>query len=122
MSASTLLKKAFKSPNPALNVFHRQEDVACDIVYSDVIAIYDGSTAAVIFVGVSTQVTDVYGIKTDKQFFNASEDNIIQRGAPLKLISDRGQSNFSNKVAEILCTFCIDNWQSEPQITAPESI
>jgi hypothetical protein len=66
------------------------------------------------FVGVNTQVTDVYGIKTDKQFVNTLEDNIIQRGAPLKLISDRGQAIVSNKVANILCTFCIDNWHSEP--------
>jgi hypothetical protein len=70
LPAGTLLKKAFKSSNPALNVFRRQEDVACDIVYSDVPAIYDGSTAAV-FVGVNTQVTYVYRIKTDKQFVNA---------------------------------------------------
>jgi hypothetical protein len=91
LPAGTLLKKVYKSPNPALNVFCRQEDVACDIVYSDVLAIYDGSTAAVIFVGTSTQVTDFYGIKTDKQFVNTLEDNIIQRGAPMKLISDRGQ-------------------------------
>jgi hypothetical protein len=114
MPAGTLLKKAFKSPNPALNVFHCQEDMACDIVYSDVPAIYDGSTAAAIFVGVNTQVTDVYGIKTDKQFVKMLEDNIIQCGSPLKLISDRGQSIVSNKVAEILHTFCIDNWQNEP--------
>jgi hypothetical protein len=89
-----------------LNIFCRQEDVACDIVYSDVPAIHDGSAAAVIFVGTNTQVTDVYGIKTDKQFVNTLEDNIIQRGAPLKLISDRGQATISHKVA--------DNWQSEP--------
>jgi hypothetical protein len=67
-----------------LNVFRPLEDVACDIVYSDVLAIYDGSTAAVIFVGTNTQVTDVYCIKTDKQFNNTLEDNIIQRGAPLE--------------------------------------
>jgi hypothetical protein len=97
-----------------LNVFCRQEDVACDIVYSDVPAISDGSTAAVIFVGTNTQVTDFYGIKTDKQFVNTLEDNIIQHGAPLRLLSDRGQSIVSNKVAEILRTFCIGNWQSEP--------
>jgi hypothetical protein len=78
-----LLKKAFTSPNPALNVYHCQEDVACDIVYSDVRAIYDGSTADVTFVGVNTQVTDVYGIKTDKQFVSTLEDYIIQCGAPL---------------------------------------
>jgi ornithine carbamoyltransferase len=97
-----------------LNVFRRQEDIACDIVYSDVPAIYDSSTAAVIFVGVNTQVTDVYGIKPDKQLVKTLEDNIIQHGAPLKLISDCGQSIVSNKVADILCTFCIDDWQSEP--------
>jgi hypothetical protein len=62
--------------------------VACDIVYSDVPAIYDGSTAAVIFAGTNTQVTGVYGIKTDKQFVNTLEDNIIQCGAPLRLHSD----------------------------------
>jgi hypothetical protein len=63
LPAGTLLKKVFKSPNTALNVFFCQEDVVCDIFYSDAPAIYDGSTAAVIFVGVTTQVTDVYGIK-----------------------------------------------------------
>jgi hypothetical protein len=114
LPTGTLLKKAHESPNPALNVFCHQEEVACNIVYSDVPAIYDGSTAAVIFVGTNTQVTDVYGIKTDKQFANTLEDNIIQRGAPLKLISDRGQAIISDKVADILCSFCIDNWQSEP--------
>jgi hypothetical protein len=91
-----------------------KKDVACDIVYSDVPAIFDSSTAAVIFVGGNTQVTDVYGIKTDKQFVNTLEDNIIQSGAPLKLISDRGQALVSHKVTDILCTFCINNWQSEP--------
>jgi hypothetical protein len=114
LPAGTLLKKVYKSPNPALNVFRRQEDVACDIVYSDVPALYDGSTAAVIFVGTSTQVTDAYGIKTDNQFVNTLEDNIIQRGAPLKLISDRGQVIVSHKFADIHRSFCIDNWQSEP--------
>jgi hypothetical protein len=82
-----------------LNIFHHQEDVAFDIVYSDVPAIYDGSTAAVIFVGTNTQVTDAYGFKTDKQFVNTLEDNII--------------AIVSHKIAEILRTFCIDNWQSE---------
>jgi hypothetical protein len=74
------------------------------------------STSAVIFVEVNTQVTDVYGIKTDKQFVNTLEDNIIQNDAPLKLISERGQAVTSHKVADILHTFCIDNWPS----TAPE--
>jgi hypothetical protein len=97
-----LLKKVSRSPNPALNVHGHQEYVACDIVYSLVPAIYDGSTDAVIFVGVNTQVTDVYGIKTDNQFVHTWEDNIIQCVAPLKLISDHGQAIVSHtKVPDI---------------------
>ena len=114
LPTGTTLKRAFKSPNPALNVTRRQEPVACDIVYAEVPAIDDGSTAAVIFVGTDTQVTDIYGIKTDKQFVNTLEDNITQRGAPHKLISDSAQVIISNKVQDILRTLCIKSWQSEP--------
>jgi ornithine carbamoyltransferase len=81
---------------------------------SQLYTIHDASTAAVNFVGVNTQVTDVYGIKTDKQFVNTLQDNKPQRGAPLKLISNCDQAIISHKVADILHTFCIDNWQSEP--------
>ena len=114
LPTGTILKKAFKSPNPALNVHRRNEPVACDIVYSDVPAIHNGSIAAVIFVGLTTQVTDVYGIKRDSQFVNTLEDNIIQRGAPNKLVSDRAKVIISNKIEEILRTLCIPQWQSEP--------
>jgi hypothetical protein len=114
LPSGTLLKRSFKSPNPALNVTRRNESVACDIVYADVPAINDGSIAAVLFVGTDTQVTDVYGIKTDKQFVNTLEDNITQRGAPNKLISDSAQVIIGNKVQDILRTLCIANWQSEP--------
>jgi hypothetical protein len=73
---------------PALNVYHHQEDMACDIVYSEVPAISDGSTAAFITVGVTTQIMDVYYIKHDRQLVNMLEDNIIPFGALHKLISD----------------------------------
>ena len=114
LPTGTTLKRTFKSPHPALNVTRRNEPVACDIVYADVPAIDDGSIAAVIFVGTDTQVTDVYGIKSDKQFINTLEDNITQRGAPHKLISDSAQVIIGNKVQDILRTLCIDSWQSEP--------
>jgi hypothetical protein len=42
------------------------------------------------------------------------EDTIIQRGAPNRLLSDRGQAIISHKVEDILRKFCIDKWQSEP--------
>ena len=110
----TLLKRTYKSPNPALNVPRRSEPVACDIVCSDTPAIDDGSTAAVIFYGTNTHVTDVYGIKTDKQFINTLEDNIRERGAPTRLLSDRAQVEISRKVMDILRTLFIGSWQSEP--------
>ena len=110
----TLLKKTFKSPNPALNVARRNEAVACDIVYSDTPAVNDGSTAAVMFVGLDSQVTDIYGIKTDKQFVNTLEDQIVDRGAPHKLISDGARVIISDKIVDILRTLCIKSWQSEP--------
>jgi hypothetical protein len=70
--------------------------------------------AAVLFTGTETYVTDIYGIKNDKEFVNTLEDNIRQRGAPTKLISDRAQVEISKKVLDILCTLCISDWQSEP--------
>jgi hypothetical protein len=96
---ATMLKK-----NPALYIYRRNEDVACDIMYSNVPAIFDGSTAAVIFVGTSTKVTDIHGIKKDNQFTNTLEDTIIQQGAPNRLLSDRGQPIISSKIEDILRT------------------
>jgi hypothetical protein len=106
----------FMSHNPALNVFRRNEDVACNILYSYVPAIFNGSTAAVIFVGTSTQVTNIYYTKCDNQFANTLEDNIIQRGAPNRILSNRGQAIISHKVEDILCTLCINKWRSEPHL------
>jgi hypothetical protein len=114
LPSGTLLKRSFKSANPALNVHRRNESVACDFVYADTPAIDDGSTAAVLFVGTDTLVTDIYGVKNDRQFVNTLEDNIRQRGAPNKLISDRAQVEVSNKVLDILRTLFISAWQSEP--------
>ena len=110
----TLLKKAYRSPNPALNVHRRSEPVACDIVHSDTPAIDNGTTAACIFVRCRSKVIYVYGGKSDEQFANTLEDNICERGAPTRLISDRAQVEISNKVLDILRTLFISAWQSEP--------
>jgi hypothetical protein len=88
LSTGTTLKTAFKSPNPEINVTRRNEVFACDIAYSDVPAIDYVSIAAVIFVVTETQVTDIHGIKSDRQFLNTLEDCITRRGAPYKLISN----------------------------------
>ena len=110
----THLKRFFKSPNPALNVHRRNESVATDIIYADEPAIDNGSTSAVIFYGCTSTVTDVHGVKTDKEFVNTLEDNIRQRGAPNKLLSDRAQVEISKRVLGILRALFIGSWQSEP--------
>ncbi len=73
---STLLKKRYKSPFPALNVHRRDEPVAMDTIYSDTPAVDSGATIAQVFVSIESLVTDVYAIKTDWQFINTLEDQI----------------------------------------------
>ena len=111
---STILKKHYKSPNPALNVHRRDEPVATDTVYSDTPAVDDGATSAQFFTGTKSLVSDIYGMKTDKQFVNTLEDNIRERGAPNQLISDRAQVEISKRVVDILRALIIGSWQSEP--------
>ena len=98
------LKKTYRSHFPAFNAKRRSEPVA-----TDTRSVNYGSTCALIFVGTKTLVTDVYEMKTDKQFFNTLEDNIRKRGAMDKLISDSAQSDISNIVKDILRALFIDN-------------
>ena len=114
MPTSTYLKKAYKSPFLALNVHHHGEPLGTDMVYVNTSAITSGAHSAQFFVGLNSQVADIYGMKTDKQFVNTLLDNIRTRGAPTKLISDRAQVQISNKVKDILCYYMIGDWQSEP--------
>ena len=64
------LKKTYRSPFLALNVHRRNEAVATDTVFSDTPAVDNESTMAQIYVGRESLVTDVFGIKTEKQFVN----------------------------------------------------
>ena len=112
-SISTILKKHYKSPFPALNVHRRDEPVATDTIYSDTPTIDDGSKSAQFFVGTQTMYNDVYGMKTDSQFVNTLEDNIRERGAMSKLISDCTQVELSKRVLDVLRALCISNWQSD---------
>ena len=63
-----------------LNFKHRSEHVETYPVYFYTPETCGGSTCAQVFVGTKTLVTDVYGIKSDKQFVNSLEDKIRQRG------------------------------------------
>jgi Reverse transcriptase (RNA-dependent DNA polymerase) len=108
------MRKHYKSRFPAFNIFRRNEPVATDTVMSDTPSIGCGSKCAQIFVGRESLVTDVYGMKTDKEFVTTLEDNIRRRGAMEKLISDRALAEIGSKVHDILRALFIDDWQSEP--------
>ena len=96
------MRKDFKSRFPAFNIPRRSEEVATDTIFSDTPAIDSGVTMAQSFVGKRTLVTDVYPLKSQKQFVNTLEDNIRFRGAMTKLISDYAKVEISNKVKDIL--------------------
>ena len=53
-------------------------------------------------------------MKSSAQFPGTLSDNIIDCGAPTKLISDRAQVEISKHVQEIHWTLYIASWQSEP--------
>jgi len=54
-------------------------------------------------------------MKAEKQFVNTLQDNIWQWGVPTKPTSDSTQVETSNQVKDILQTYIIKDWQSEPE-------
>ena len=73
--------------------------MATDTVWSDEPAIDDGSTAAQVFVGRKTYVTDVYGCKTDAEFTGILEENIREREAMDCLISDGAKARLRQRLS-----------------------
>ena len=108
------MKRHLKSRNPALNVPRRHEAVATDTVYSDTPAVDSGVKMAQLFVGKESLVSDIYPMRSGKQFVNTLEDNIRRCGAMDKLISDSAKNEISHKVKDILRAFNINDWQSGP--------
>ena len=111
--AGDTIKKVFKSPFPAMNVVRRHEAVATDTVFSDTPAIDCGYKCAQIYTGVRTKVTDIYGMKSTKNFPGTLQDQICERGAPDKLVSDNGSAETSSKTVDILRHYHIKGWHSE---------
>jgi len=111
--AGNKILQTIKSPWPANNVRRRNEPVATDTIKAQVPAVDDGSTMAQLFIGRKSLVSDAYGVKTDAAFVNTLEDNIRQRGAMDKLISDGAQAELSDRAKDVLRALCIDDWHSE---------
>ena len=59
-------------------------------------------------------VSDIYPMRSGKQFVNTLEDNICRCSAIDKLISDLAKNEISHKVKDILRAYNISDWQSEP--------
>ena len=74
--ATYSMKRHLKSRNPALNVPRRHEAVATDTVYSDTSAVDSGVKQAQVFTGKESLVSDIYSMRSRKQFVNTLEDNI----------------------------------------------
>ena len=69
---------------------------------------------AQLFVGKESLVSDIYPMRSGKQFVNTLEDNICRHSAMDKLISDSAKNEISNKVKDILRASNTNDWQSEP--------
>ena len=111
---SDTIKQHWKSRFPACNVHRCNEPVATDTVFSDTPAVDNGAKSAQLFVGRKSLVADVYSLKTDKEFVNALEDNIRERGAMDKLISDGSKAETSARIKDILRHLVISEWRSTP--------
>jgi hypothetical protein len=110
------MRKYFVSPNLALQVLRRNEEVGADMICGNVPAYgYDGATKANMFIGLKSHFQDVYPIKSDGDFHDALRDNIRQRGAMDVLRSDHGSNVACKKTKEVLCQFVINDKQSKPK-------
>ena len=108
------MRKHFKLRFPAFNIPWQSEEVATDTIFSDTPAIDSGVTMAQIVVGKRALVTNVYSLKSQKQFVNTLEHNIRIRGAMTKHISDYAKVEISNKDKDILRMYHSPSWNSEP--------
>ena len=64
--------------------------------------------------GKDTLVCDAYGIKSQKQFINTLYDNIKYRGAMHTIITDGGKYEISRRLADLLRSLFIKQYESEP--------
>jgi hypothetical protein len=88
--------------------------MATDTIQSDTPAIDGGEKYAQFFVGVHLLLSDIHGMKSPASFLGVLMDQIIDHGVPTKLISDSAKVETSMAVHDILCTYGISSWQSEP--------
>ena len=59
-------------------------------------------------------VSDIYPMRSGKQFVNTLEDIIYRCNTMNKIISGLAKHEISNKGKDILGAYNISNWKSEP--------
>jgi hypothetical protein len=122
MPMSTVLKKHYKSPFPALNVYCHEEALATNTVYSNVPAVDSGVTNTQLFVGLASTVCDVYPLKTEKAFVNTLQDVIRRRGAPSKLVINRAQVKISGRGTRMSKGWQTPFWTTQDRPHKPGSL
>jgi hypothetical protein len=105
------LRDRIMAPNPVLSIPRQHEDVATDTLYGSDPAFDDGSTAAQFFIGRQSNFRSVAPMGRSKQFAYRLMDEIRRYGAMDRLISDNAKAECSERVKDILRTFCIKDWQ-----------
>ena len=110
------MKKQVQSPNPVLNVPRRHEAVATDRIFSGGIPAIDcGATSAQFFYGRISRFRSIYAcMYGGKSFSRLLMDEIRRYGAMDKIISDSAREQMNNVSKDVLRTYCVDDFQSEP--------
>jgi len=121
VSTGDIIKGAYKSPFPAMDVLRRHGPVATDTVHTDCPAIGTGQTAAQVFIGRKTHVIDIFGVRTDAEFVNTLLDVTRGRGAMDHLISDLAAAGLSTRIKDALHALVIGGWQSEAYLRHQDS-
>ncbi|KAG7337681.1 reverse transcriptase RNA-dependent DNA polymerase [Nitzschia inconspicua] len=94
----TLLQQMYRSQNPALNVIQKGETVATYELFSGTPAVECGVTQCQVFVGMTTDVTNVNPLQTSTLSVSLLEDNVPSWGAPTQLVSDSDPIDISGRV------------------------
>ena len=85
-SNPTPYKVKYKTTDPAANKARCREAVSSDHIYSDTPAVDGSEKTTALFFGLTSQLTNGYGLKSDSQFVGTLQEKVQKLGAMDKLI------------------------------------
>ena len=113
-------RRHFRSRFPAANVPRLNETVATDTFFAntpahdDGILGHGGATMVQLYVGTTSQITDIFPMSNESHMHETLLDFIRRHGAPNSLFSDNAKAQTGKKVQNILRHYTIADMQSEP--------